>query len=118
MNSNALNVTAGLLLPATIAGLGGASSSATLVAVWYLGLTVLALGCAYTGGGVRRAEGALIICAYLVFVILILAHAYSSTAGMLLAIVLPIIVGGVVARSLGRRVAPARPAATPDSPRP
>lgn len=39
MNSNALNVAADLLLPATIVGLGAPSGSATLVAAWYLGLT-------------------------------------------------------------------------------
>jgi cation:H+ antiporter len=89
MNSNTLNVAAGLLLPVTIVGLGAPSSAPTLVVVWYLGLTAFALGCAYFGRGLRRAEGALIACAYLAFVILILAKAYSTTAGMLLGTVLP-----------------------------
>ena len=39
LNSNALNVTAGLLLPATITGLGAPSGQADLIAVWYLVLT-------------------------------------------------------------------------------
>jgi len=89
MNSNTLNVAAGLLLPVTIVGLGAPSSASTLVVVWYLGLTAFALGCAYLGRGLRRAEGALIACAYLAFVIVILAKAYSTTAGMLLGTVLP-----------------------------
>jgi cation:H+ antiporter len=73
MNSNALNVTVGLLAPASIAGLGGRSGQATLVAAWYLGLTVFALGSAYLAGGLRRLQGALIIAAYLAFVAVLLA---------------------------------------------
>lgn len=78
MNSNALNVVAGLLLPASIAGGLSASSTdhAPLVAAWYLGLTVLALACAYYSRGLRRAHGALIVCAYLAFVAALLATAY------------------------------------------
>jgi len=55
MNSNAINVAAGLLLPATIVGLSGSSGQATLVAGWY--------------------HGALIILAYLVFTATVLATA-------------------------------------------
>jgi cation:H+ antiporter len=84
MNSNALNVTAGLLLPATIVGLGAASGQGTLVAAWYLGLTGFALGCAYMAYGLRRTHGALIIGAYAAFVGMVLASAYSS----------PILMGG------------------------
>jgi cation:H+ antiporter len=69
MNSNALNVTFGLLLPATIAGLGSPSATATLVAASYLGLTVIALGLAHRGHGLRRPQGALIIALYLAFVV-------------------------------------------------
>lgn len=67
MNSNTLNVIAGLLLPATIVGFSVASGSAALVAWWYLGLTVLALSLAYVGRGLGRGAGALIIAAYLAF---------------------------------------------------
>jgi cation:H+ antiporter len=75
MNSNAINVAAGLLLPATIVGLGGSLGQATLIAAWYLGLTAFALGCAYTGHGLRRWHGALIILAYLVFITTVLVTA-------------------------------------------
>jgi cation:H+ antiporter len=75
MNSNALNVIAGLLLPATIVGLGGARGQATLVAAWYLGLTAFALAAAHAGSGVRRRQGALIIAAYLSFVASVIAVA-------------------------------------------
>ena len=47
MNSNAINVAVGLLLPATIVGLGAPSGQGTLIAVWYLGLTAFSLACAY-----------------------------------------------------------------------
>ena len=56
LNSNALNVLAGLLLPATITGLGPPSPQTTLIAVWYLGLTLAALAFAYRDSGVRRAS--------------------------------------------------------------
>jgi Ca2+/Na+ antiporter len=75
MNSNALNVTVGLLAPASIAGLGVHSGQSTLVAAWYLGLTVFALASAYLVGGLRRAQGALIVGLYLAFVAVLLATA-------------------------------------------
>jgi cation:H+ antiporter len=113
MNSNALNVIVGLMLPGMIVGLGEPSTSGTLVALWYLGLTALALGCAYVGGGLLRAEGVLIIGAYLAFVGLILASAYASTAGMLLGTILPVAVGATLATWLLRRRRTAKPAAGP-----
>jgi len=75
MNSNAINVAAGLLLPATIVGLGGSSGQATLIAACSLGLTAFALGCAYTSHGLRRRHGALIILAYFVFIATVLVTA-------------------------------------------
>jgi cation:H+ antiporter len=68
LNSNAINVVAGLLIPATIAGLGPPSGQGTLVAAWYAGLTVFALALAYRGRGLGRAAGAAIIAGYLAFV--------------------------------------------------
>ena len=72
LNSNALNVTIGLLLPGMLVGLGAPSGQGTLVAGWYLGLTVVTLTCAYAGRGLRRAHGALIIAGYLAFVAAVL----------------------------------------------
>lgn len=77
MNSNALNVVAGLLLPGALIGLGAPSGSATLVAAWYVGLTALALALAYLSRGLRRTSGALIVCAYVIFTVMLLASAYS-----------------------------------------
>ena len=68
LNSNAINVIAGLLIPASITGLGPASGPDVLVAAWYAGLTVLALTFAYHGRGLTRLPGAVIIAGYLAFV--------------------------------------------------
>ena len=68
LNSNAINVVAGLLIPACLAGLGPRSGSGTLVAAWYAGLTVLALALAFRGRGLGRLSGAAIIAGYLAFV--------------------------------------------------
>ncbi len=67
MNSNALNVTVGFLLPASILSISAWSGQTTLVAGWYAGLTVLALVSSYLAHGLRRAQGAVIIAAYLAF---------------------------------------------------
>ena len=68
LNSNAINVVAGLLIPASLAGLGPSSGQGTLVAAWYAGLTLLALALAYRGRGLGRASGTAIIAGYLAFV--------------------------------------------------
>jgi len=73
LNSNALNVLAGLLVPAAIIGLGAPSGETTFVALSYLALTSLALLLAYVGRGLGRATGGLVICAYLAFVLALLA---------------------------------------------
>jgi cation:H+ antiporter len=75
LNSNALNVTVGLLAPALAAGLGHPSSVATLVAAWYLGLTAITLGAAFAGGGLNRRSGLVIVCGYLAFVGAVVATA-------------------------------------------
>jgi len=51
LNSNAINVTAGLLIPAALAGLGTPGGQGLLVTAWYAGLTVLALALAGAGAG-------------------------------------------------------------------
>ena len=68
LNSNAINVVAGLLIPASLAGLGPRSGQGLLVAGWYAGLTVLSLGLAFRSRGLGRLPGAAIIAGYLVFV--------------------------------------------------
>jgi Ca2+/Na+ antiporter len=73
-NSNTLNVLAGLFIPAVIitsSGLGGALR----VAVWYGVLTVATIALALAGRGINRRSGALIIAAYLVFAVTVIANA-------------------------------------------
>jgi cation:H+ antiporter len=89
MNSNALNVTVGLLLPGAIVGLGASSGPVTVAAVWYLGLTGFVLASAYLGRGLRRVDGALILCAYVAFAGVVLSTAYTSSIGRLLSIAIP-----------------------------
>jgi hypothetical protein len=67
LNSNAINVVAGLLVPASVTGLGPRTGQDILVAGWYAGLTALALGLAYRGRGLGRPPGAVIIAGYLAF---------------------------------------------------
>jgi cation:H+ antiporter len=73
LTSNALNVTAGLLIPTVILGLGRPSGSEHLIAGWYVALTALTLGLAYKGNGLRRRAGWAIIGGYLAFVVALLA---------------------------------------------
>jgi cation:H+ antiporter len=75
LNSNAVNVTVGLLLPAAVIGLGSLSGLTVFAAACYLGLTALALVLAYRGGGLVRADGALIVGGYVVFMGVVLAVA-------------------------------------------
>jgi cation:H+ antiporter len=103
LNSNALNVTAGLLLPATITGLGPASGQSDLIAVWYLALTLIALAFAYRDSGMSRASGALIIGAYLVFLGSLLTVAHSAEPGLGATIVPLVIVVACSGLGLARR---------------
>ena len=77
LNSNALNVFAGLLIPTTILGLGAPSAADDLRRrLRYLAMTVLALVCAYLNRGLRRGAGLVIIAAYLLFAGVLIAIAY------------------------------------------
>ena len=73
LNSNSLNVTIGLLIPATLIGLAKSSGSGLLVAGWYVGLTALTLVLAYAGRGLGRVSGGVVIATYALFVCLLLA---------------------------------------------
>jgi len=69
LNSNAINVAAGFLIPAAVIGLAKPTASGVLIAGWYVGLTVLTLILAYSGRGLRRSSGWLIITVYVLFVV-------------------------------------------------
>jgi cation:H+ antiporter len=75
LNSNALNVALGLLLPATIVGFGQPSGQAIVITVWYAAMTVMVLVLAYRHRGLGRASGGLIVIAYAAFVASVLLSA-------------------------------------------
>lgn len=71
LNSNALNVAAGYLLPTVVLGVGHRSGTENLVAGWYVGLSALAIGFAYRYHGLRRTTGGLIVLSYVAFVVVL-----------------------------------------------
>jgi cation:H+ antiporter len=73
LNSNTLNVLAGLLIPAAILGAPAPTAGAVATAAWYGGLTVVVVGLAWVGRGLTRAPGILIIAAYLTLVPVLVA---------------------------------------------
>jgi cation:H+ antiporter len=73
MNSNGLNVIAGLLLPGAVVGLGAVGSGASEVAWWYAALTVASLAIAACRRGLGRLFGIGIVLAYVVFVLSLVA---------------------------------------------
>ena len=78
LNSNTLNIALGLLLPATLIGLGQPTGQTALIAAWYIGLTAVTLAFAYRDRGIRRLTGILIIAAYVVFTGSLLVPAHQS----------------------------------------
>jgi cation:H+ antiporter len=95
LNSNALNIAAGLLLPGAITGLGPRTGQGILVAAWYAGLTVVALAFAYRDKGLTRLSGTVIIGGYLVFVAALIAATLAGRVGPGTT-VLPAVLVGVV----------------------
>jgi cation:H+ antiporter len=85
LNSNALNVAVGFLLPATLVGLGVVSSREVFVSLWYLGLTVVVLVLAYRDHGLRRHTGLVILAAYGLFVVTLVAVARAHPSALVLA---------------------------------
>lgn len=68
LNSNALNVVFGLLVPSAITGLARPSLSGNLVALWYAGLSAATIVLAWRGRGLARGAGLAIILSYGAFV--------------------------------------------------
>lgn len=73
-NSNALNVAAGLLLPAVLVGTSHRSGPETLVVVWYGCLTAAVVVLAYASRGLGRFAGWLVVAAYVAFVALLVTR--------------------------------------------
>ena len=75
LNSNAINVLAGLLIPACVLGLGSPSASVTFLAASYAAMTAGALALVYINVGLSRRSGALIIAWYLTVAAVLVATA-------------------------------------------
>jgi cation:H+ antiporter len=90
LNSNTLNVVAGLLLPGALIGLGPASGQARLVTAWYVVLSLAVLALAWRHRGLGRGAGLLVIAAYAVFAASVLASGYALADARALAAVLGI----------------------------
>jgi cation:H+ antiporter len=73
LNSNTINVVAGLLIPAVVAGVGAVSAQSTVVALWALVMTGGAVLAAWRLAGVDRRVGWSLVAVYLAFVILLIA---------------------------------------------
>ena len=71
LNSNSLNVLAGLLLPAVVLGLSAPSPSGSVTAGWYVTLTALTLVLAFSKRGLGRSAGWAIVAGYGLFVALL-----------------------------------------------
>ena len=74
LNSNTINLAGGVMLPALIVGLGGATGLVKFDLGWFTGMTIVSLIVLARPHGARRLDGALIIALYLVFVAVHLTH--------------------------------------------
>jgi cation:H+ antiporter len=106
LNSNGLNVIAGLLLPGALIGLGAPSAQAALVAVWYAGLTLAVLALAWRHKGLSRQQGAAIIVAYAAFTASLIIGGYGLPGATALKVSLGVLavvpLAAAIARGMGR----------------
>jgi len=70
VNSNTLNLIAGVSLPALILGRVSLSPRSVLSLWWLIGMTLLALGLSFVRGGLGRKSGVLLVSVYIVFALL------------------------------------------------
>ena len=67
LNSNTLNVIAGISIPALFIALGTAPGTVAFSAWWLLAMTALVLGVGYARGGFGRLAGVVVVTLYAVF---------------------------------------------------
>jgi len=102
LNSNTLNVAAGLLLPGAFLGLGAPSGQSRLVTGWYAGLTLAVLALAWRHQGLSRRHGAAVLTAYAGFTSSVIISGYAAPGGNALIIGLSVL----SALALGAAMAP------------
>ncbi|MGH3050625.1 MAG: sodium:calcium antiporter, partial [Gaiellaceae bacterium] len=68
-HSNTINLLGGIVLPALVVAVAPSTGIVTFDFVWLLGMTVVALVLLIRPGGVRRAQGAILIALYAAFVV-------------------------------------------------
>ena len=71
LNSNSLNILAGVAIPALFVSLGSRTGIETFAVWWLVGMTVVAVAQAYAGHGLRRLEGWTLVVLYAAFVIVV-----------------------------------------------
>ena len=107
LNSNTLNVVAGLLLPGALIGLGAPSGQAGLVTAWYAGLSLAVLALAYRHRGLHRRSGAAILTAYAAFTASVIISGHAAGGGTVpisgLAIFSALVLAAALPRPAGAR---------------
>ncbi len=81
LNSNTVNVVAGLLLPGVVVGLGRPTFQGALVTGWYAALTVAVITLAYIRRGFSRWTGIVIITSYAAFAVTVAASGLGISGG-------------------------------------
>ena len=117
LNSNTLNVVAGLLLPGTLLGLGPLSGQALLVTAWYAGLSLVVLALAWRHRGLGRREGSLIIAAYAAFAASLIVSGYATSGDSTLIIGLGVLSFLILLTAMRPAAAERAPDAGTDVPR-
>jgi cation:H+ antiporter len=114
LNSNTLNVVAGLLLPAAVLGLGHPDGQALLITAWYAGLSLAVLLLAWRHQGLNRRAGTAIIAAYAAFTASLTVTSYATSGnrvlsiglGLLSSLILLVAAGPVAAARARYRLTP------------
>ena len=106
LNSNTLNVVAGLLLPGAVLGLGASSGQTMLVTLWYAGLTLAVLALAWRFSGLGRRSGATVLAAYAAFTVCVVSSGYAAPGAVGLITGLTVLSAAALATALApvRRV--------------
>ena len=74
LNSNTLNILAGLCLPAVLLGLTPISGLVEFAVFWLLTMKLVALAASSRKAGLQRSGGVLLVALYLVFAVVVLVR--------------------------------------------